>query len=180
MVILCVMAIAALCAKCANFSFCGRVQLLARRIMKTVQVASAVTLVLFASGCAGLEFSPTPQPDALLYYDPAPYLQVTRGTDCSVTSSVITLPGQPRSVAFRSGYGSATLAVTLTGGMITSVNQATDTKIPDTINAIASLPKTLADIKALTAPPTAKPCNASVVLYPIVDGIPQRRRAISF
>jgi hypothetical protein len=149
--------------------------------MKTVQqAASIIAFGLFTGACAGLEFSPTPRPDGLLYYDPTPYLQVTRGADCSVTSSVVTLPGQPRSVAFRSGYGSAELGVELSGGMITSVNQKTDTKIPETINAVAGLAKTAADIKSLTATPGAKSCNASVVLYPIMDGVPQRHHPISF
>jgi hypothetical protein len=155
--------------------------------MKTVQVASIVTLGFLTVGCAGLEFSPTPQPDGLLYYDPTPYLQVTRGADCSVTSSVITLPGQPRSVAFRSGYGSAQLGVNLSGGMITQVNQTTDTKVPETINAVTGLATAAAGLaKTLAVSPPqvleAKPkCPApSVVLYPIVDGIPQRRGAISF
>jgi hypothetical protein len=176
--ICCLTAIAALCAW---FELHG--------IMKTVRVASIVTLGFLTAGCAGLEFSPTPQPDGLLYYDPSPYLQITRGIDCSVTSSVVTLPGQPRSVAFRSGYGSADLGVNLSGGMITQVNQKTDTKVPETITAMAGLAtavgglaKTAADIAgAAEAPPAAaKTCRPSVVLYPIVDGIPQRRHPISF
>jgi hypothetical protein len=147
----------------------------------TVQrIISIIAFGLVTGSCAGLEFSPTPRADGLLYYDPAPYLQITRGVDCSVTSNVVTLPGQPRSVAFRSGYGSAELGVELSGGMITSVNQETDTKIPETINAVAGLAKTAADIKSLTTVPGAKPCKASVVLYPIVDGIPQRHHVISF
>lgn len=94
-----------------------------------------------------------------------------------VTSSVVTLPGEPRSVAFRSGYGSANLGVHLSGGMITQVSQNTDTKVPETINAVAGLAKTVADLKAAEPPCQDK---ASVALYPIVDGKPRRQPAVSF
>lgn len=134
---------------------------------------------LSLGGCAGLQFNPQPEPDALTYNEPVPYLLVSTTKECVTTATVVSVPGRKRSVAFRSGYGTADLSVNLQNGIITSVNQKTDTKIPETINAIASLSTSLG-LKAL-AESAGKQiiCKPVANLYEIVDGRPSRT-AIAF
>jgi hypothetical protein len=127
-------------------------------------------------GCAGLQFNPTPQPDALTYNEPVPYFQVIRSGDCTVTGTVVSLPGPERSVAFRNGYGSAELSVNLQNGILTSVNQKTDSKIPETLTALGGLAKGAgAGFVAADKPA----CSTSAKLYPIYNGIVDRKHPIT-
>jgi hypothetical protein len=139
---------------------------------------SALLIPVLVSGCAQLEFRPEPTNDALTYYEPQPYLLVETDKDCATKSSVIVLPGKARSVKLRSGYGSSTLSVTLSNGMITNVNQEVDTKIPETITAVGGLAKNLADA-GLFANAPASGCIGQSTLFPIVDGRIQRAGAFS-
>ncbi|WP_148262350.1 hypothetical protein [Pseudomonas brassicacearum] len=86
-------------------------------------------------GCAGIDLGD----GGLTYYDPVPYLLVSDKTDCSQSVTAVTLPGEKRSLKFKSGLGSAKLNVALANGMITSIGQETDTKIPETIAALTPL-----------------------------------------
>ncbi|WP_157061602.1 hypothetical protein [Pseudomonas sp. P97.38] len=86
-------------------------------------------------GCAGIDLGK----DGLTYYDPVPYLLVSNKADCSQSVTAVTLPGEKRSLKFKSGLGTAKLNVTLANGMITSIGQETDTKIPETITALTPL-----------------------------------------
>ncbi len=130
------------------------------------------------SGCAGLHFNGGRSDDALTYYEPVPFAAVKIAADCSASVDVVILPGKARSVAFHSGFGSAKLGVTLSGGMITQVNQETDTKIPETLTAVAGLAKAATGVGAalnpagggspgVVAPPAPK-CAPGVKLYQIV------------
>jgi hypothetical protein len=134
-----------------------------------------IAVGLFLNGCAGLQFNPTPQPDSLTYNEPVPYFQVIKNQDCTVTGTVVSLPGRARSVAFKNGYGTADLTVNLQNGIITSVNQKTDSKVPETLNAISSLAGVA---KRGFRNPDKTPCPAAATLYPIIDGIPDRRHPI--
>lgn len=140
-----------------------------------MRIVLQIAIGLSLGGCAGLQFNPTPQPDSLTYNEPVPYFQVIRNGDCTVTGMVVSLPGPERSVAFRNGYGSAELGVTLQNGILTAVNQKTDSKIPETLNAISSLAGVAT--KGFNADSKAA-CNASATLYPITDGIPDRLHPI--
>ncbi|QND70820.1 hypothetical protein [Tardiphaga robiniae] len=143
--------------------------------MKRIYIVAACFSL---GGCAGLQFNPVPMPDALTYNEPVPYYQVTRNGDCTVSGAVVSLPGLERSVAFRNGYGSADLSVNLQNGMITSVNQKTDSKVPETLTAISSLAGVAA--KGLVAGDAAKPiCPPSAKLYRIVNGRPDLRDSIN-
>ncbi|WP_139192649.1 hypothetical protein [Pseudomonas sp. NFIX28] len=86
-------------------------------------------------GCAGIDLGT----EGLTYYDPVPYLLVSNKADCSQSVTAVTLPGEKRSLKFKSGLGSAKLNVALANGMITSIGQETDTKIPETIAALIPL-----------------------------------------
>jgi hypothetical protein len=138
-----------------------------------MRVLLLIAMGLSLSGCAGLQFNPTPQPDSLTYNEPVPYFQVIKNQDCTVTGTVVSLPGRPRSVAFKNGYGTANLTVDLQNGIITSVNQQTDSKVPETLNAISSLAGVAA--KGFAGKTS---CPAAATLYPIIDGVPDRRHPI--
>lgn len=132
--------------------------------------------MLLLSGCAGLDFGAE---NGLVYYDPKPYLFVATTKDCVSSATVVMVPADQKSVGFKSGYGTADLSVTLNNGMITNVGQKTDTKIPETIQAVASLGTAAAGMKMV--PEEAKPaCESSAVLYPVVNGVPDNSKPIRF
>ncbi len=144
----------------------------------------AITSTFALTGCAGLVFNPAEEPDALSYFEPEPYFLVTTALDsatknCVTTATVVVVPGAKRSVSLRSGYGSADLSVSLSNGMITSVGQKTDTKIPETITAISGLATA---VHALSEKRGAAPsgCPHRATLYPIRRGIPDRKHPIRF
>ncbi len=140
--------------------------------MQKITMGSVIFLSLL-SGCAHLDFGE----EGLTYYDPKPYLFVTTAKDCKYTATVVTVPGTKKAVKFIPGYGTANLSVTLSNGMITSVGQITDTKIPETITAITGLATTA--VSMAKAPEkklpdgTAVPneCTPIALLYPIVSGV---------
>lgn len=123
------------------------------------------------TGCAGLQFNPAPTPDGLTYNEPVPYMLVATTKECATTAIVVSLPGRTRSISFKSGYGSADLAVNLQNGIITSVNQKTDTKVPETLTAIASLGTALG-VKTLAESGKQVICKPAASLYQVVDGRP--------
>lgn len=148
--------------------------------MKIKKTVSTILLCAFVSGCAGLEFQADEADDALTYYDPQPYLLVETTADCGTKSSVITLPGRKRSVKLRSGYGSSNIKVDFSNGMISSVNQVVDTKVPETITAASGAIKNIADLGLFSlAAQVGTTCVAQSTLYPIVDGRIDRNGAFS-
>jgi hypothetical protein len=139
-------------------------------------VALLSSFVVF-TGCAGLEFHQVPQEGAMTYRDSVPYMLVTTTQECVTTSTVVSVPGRERSVSFNSGYGTADLSVQMSNGVITSVGQKTDTKIPETISAVAGLAKDVGGLVAakavVGAAPPSKPvsCVPTARLYGIRDGL---------
>ena len=142
---------------------------------------TALVPALALSGCAGLAFNDAPRSGALIYYDSSPYLLVTFTKDCVSAASVISLPGTARSVSFQSGYGTADLSVTLTNGMIASVGQKTDTKVPETLTAIAGLATAAGKLGSAAAPGAGKTveCVPVARLYPIINGAPDTAHPIT-
>lgn len=145
--------------------------------MRCGPIPTAITLTTSTlAGCAGLQFNDGFRPDALNYYEAQPYLFVSTTRDCVSTATVVALPGAKRSVTLKSGYGSADLSVSLSSGIISSVGQKTDTKIPETIAAIGSL-------AAAAAPLTTEKqvvCDPTATLYPVVNGIPDLQHPLAF
>jgi hypothetical protein len=136
--------------------------------------------LLLLSGCAHLDFNDfTDGKGGATYYDPKPYLFVSTNKDCVTTATVIVLPEKKRTVTFHSGFGSADLSVGLSNGMFTSVGQKTDTKIPETISAVASL-ATVAAAFLRAKPEPERPCTPWAGLYPIENGAPNLQAAIYF
>jgi hypothetical protein len=135
-----------------------------QRIM--ISVIGLFLAVTFC-GCARIDFGK----DGLTYYDPKPYLLVSTNKDCVTTATVVVLPDEKKSLKFIPGYGSADLSVSLSNGMITAAGQKTDTKIPETISAIADLGKAAGGFIASQAKPGKQIiCTPSATLFPIEKG----------
>ena len=134
--------------------------------------------VFLLSGCGHLDFGPD---KGLTYYDPKPYLFVTTTKDCVTTATLVAVPEAKREVKLISGYGSTDLSVNLNNGMITSVGQKTDTKIPETITAVAGLSTAVGGLmKAKAEPGKQVICTPAAVLYPVENGVPNIKAPISF
>jgi hypothetical protein len=145
--------------------------------MRNVLTAICLFLTVALSGCAHLEFDA--RGPGLTYFEPMPYLAVSKGADCKVTVAVLVLPGSKKTLAFHPGYGSSDLSATLGSGMLQAVGQKSDAKIPDTITALASVGTAL---KGFAAGEPSKPdCSKSsyVLLYPIVDGNPDFKHPLT-
>lgn len=117
---------------------------------------------------------------SLPFFNPEPHLLVTVGTDCAVASQVVALPGRRRQVVLKPGYGSSELSLGFNNGLITSVGQKSDTKVPETITAISGLATGIAKVAAAgvsatsttaatNPPPARKTCPPQAHLYPIGD-----------
>ena len=107
--------------------------------MKRLARFGSLLLACWSLGCGHLEFVDFQKGEGLTYYEPMPYLFLVITPECVTTANVIVLPGEKRTLKFVSGLGSTDLSVSVSNGMLTAVGQKTDTKIPETIGAIASL-----------------------------------------
>lgn len=140
-------------------------------------------LAVTVCGCSHIDFGGAD--GRLTYYDPKPYLLVSITGDCVSTATVLVLPDEKKSLKLIPGYGSAELSVSLSNGMITSVGQKTDTKIPETIGAIAGLATAIGKVGPLGAEPGKKPqvkpptCTPASTLFPIVNGKPDVTKPIN-
>lgn len=125
------------------------------------QLVAAAHASAVLTGCAHIEFDAG---KGLAYYEPVPHLLVAQGADCSITATLLMLPGQKKYLRLAEGYGSSDLKVTLSDGMITEVGQTVDNRVPETLASLAAL-KGAGFSREGCAGPTA-------TLYPIVDGKP--------
>lgn len=139
--------------------------------------AGCLVVFLLVSGCAHIDFGG----DGMTYYDPKPYLLISTTKDCVTTATVVVIPETKKAMKFVSGYGSSELSATLSNGMIASVGQKTDTKIPETITSIATLGTAAAvALKALPEAGKQVICTPTATLYPVVSGIPDVKQPLSF
>lgn len=138
--------------------------------------------IILLTGCAPaqLVFGTDPKiEDGLVFYDPAPHLLVTVAGDCTVTSQIVAIPGRMRSVRLKNGHGASELSLGFSNGLITSVGQKSDTKLPETIAAIGGLAgsvggiikgqtaQVVGAIPTSTPSSTAKTCPPQAHLYPV-------------
>lgn len=139
---------------------------------------SLVTAALFIAACtpAQLMFGDGARPpDTLAFFDPSPHLLVTVSADCTIASQVVAIPAAPRWVRMKPGHGASDLSVGFGNGLITSVGQKSDTKVPETIGGIANLATAIGGIVApallddgsAKAKPEAKTCPPEAHLFPI-------------
>ncbi len=123
-------------------------------------------LLCCACACAHLDFAAE---KGLAYYEPKPYLVVTTTAECAMTATLLVVPGAKAHLSFASGYGSSDLSVTLSNGMIQTAGLKTDTKIPETITALAGAVTAAAGVRDLAAggapPPPA--CRPALQIVPI-------------
>ena len=133
---------------------------------RLVESFAAVSLL---TGCAALTFGPESM-NALTYYDPKPYLFISTTADCVSTATIISVPETKKGVSFNSGYGTSDLSITLSGGMIASVGQKTDSKIPETLSSVATLATAVGGLARSAAPQEAA-CKPSARLYNINNGV---------
>jgi hypothetical protein len=129
----------------------------------TIGIIGALLTIALCS-CAHLDFG---EDGGLTYYEPTPYVVIALNKDCTVNASLIILPGKAKVVALKPGYGNNKLSVNLSNGMITSVNQETDTQLPATIAALTGLATA-----AVTA--TKGDCTPSATLYRVKNGVPDK------
>ena len=110
-------------------------------------VCSCVSLLLgivaIFTGCARISFHDPANPSGdveVEYYKPKFYLLVTQNKD-GTKADTLTLPDltRPRYALLHPGYGSSTLSLKLSNGVLTDVGQTVDTKIPKTITALLGL-----------------------------------------
>ena len=143
-----------------------------------MHTSKVVTLLvgIMLSGCAGIDFGD----EGLTYYDPTPYMFVSTTDACVTTATVVVVPEQKRHMTFRSGLGSSDLSATLANGMIASVGQKVDTKIPETITAIAGLGTAAKGLMTETPAEKKPACKPSAVLYPVKSGRPDITDKIEF
>ena len=129
-----------------------------------------VAFLAFAfSGCATVDFDSNPR--GAVYYEPLPYVFYSITEKCVSSVAVVTLPGKRRYLDFRGGYGSSNLSAEFSNGLLIKVGQTSDSKVPETLTAVAAI----ATAAALLTD-TKAPCSALAVLYPIVDGEPDTSR----
>ena len=131
--------------------------------MRIRNITTGIAATLLLGGCAGLRFTTADAPNAFVYNAAVPVALVKTAADCSKTVEMLTLPGPPRGVQFKSGFGSAKLNIKLDHNMITEIGQETDTKIPETITALAGAATA---IESFSLAP--RPACPSVALFQIV------------
>ncbi len=131
--------------------------------MANLSIAATLLTIIGLAACAKINFGS----DGLVYYDPAPHFFVSTGADCVTTATVVALPGKRRSLQFEPGFGTADLSASLSNGLISNVGQKTDTKIPETITAVAALAPKLGIMKEEKGEEKAAKCEPTARLYRI-------------
>ena len=113
---------------------------------RAIYLIIGTLLLCFLSGCASVNFytgSDLTGKTGLKYYNVKPYLLVEPNAtkDNSIKTSVIYLPdlANPQYLAIKPGFGSSELKVALTNGSLSSVGLLNESKISESINALATL-----------------------------------------
>lgn len=122
-------------------------------------------LLAAGSGCANIDFNSGE--NGAVYYEPLPYLFYTVSKKCVRSAKVVTLPGKKRHLDFSSGYGSSSLSAEFSNGLLSKVGQTSDSKITETLTAIAGL-----ETAGVFSADSDGGCPIESVLYPIEDGVP--------
>lgn len=106
-----------------------------------------MVLSVLTSACARVMITrvtdSTPYKDGLRFYRPDLYLLVTMDKDSALQTSVISLPNRSQEYVLRTtaGLGATSLSATLEGGWnLTELGSTVDTKVPETITALAGAP----------------------------------------
>lgn len=148
---------------------------------------------LSLSGCARFDFNNyTPNGKGIAYYEPEPYLFVStflKDNQCQSTASLLILPGEKKLITPVSGaIGSSNLTLKFNNGMITEVGQTSDTKIPESVEALAKVIPAIGAVSALASTgenngiraPKPEECKTGSYLYAFVGGKPDTGNPIPF
>lgn len=112
--------------------------------MSRARAASALSALLFA-GCAQVvvrHVSEADTSDGVHFYEPRPYLWIGSDAKGNPSSQIVWLPDPARRyvVKVRPGLGAVDGSVNLSDGwMLDSLGARSDTRIPETIAAVATL-----------------------------------------
>lgn len=133
----------------------------------------AMIAALSLGGCgASYQFYDAPHADAVTYRESVPYVEITRGADCSVQKfETVSVPGPQRSVAFNPGMGGGALSVGLKDGVMTSIGETAESSTAPLISAAAGAASAAAPLLAgrLRGPH----CQVGMSVYPVrQDGKP--------
>lgn len=144
--------------------------------MRAMMFAVVVPAVLL-SGCGTLNFN-AKEDKGLAYYEPVPYFLLKTSMDCTFTGEVVSIPGQKKYFAQEARlFGSDSVSLKLSNGIITEVGHVSDSKIPETIAALSGLASALKPLKSNDAGKEKdgekKECAPKAALYPIKDGVVQ-------
>ncbi len=155
--------------------------------MQSKRSAGLLVMVcaLALSGCARLEFYTKPNLEGpetgVKFYYSKPYLLVARTPvpAKAATPATPTTPAMPATPAttqvqvsiqylpdlenpvyakLKPGYGSTNLSLAFQNGILTSVGQNTDTKIPETITALTGMATAAAKLAEIREAPPCPPC----------------------
>jgi hypothetical protein len=134
----------------------------------TSLLLSLFCIVLFVTGCATINvFDEKGEDIGIEFYPAKPYLLI-ESTKEGLQAKVITLPDvtRPHRIEHQGGIGAVEFSVQLSGGMLTSVNQKTDSKVPETITAFSSLVSSIGTLGVAGAAPGT---SITILRKPIQD-----------
>jgi len=137
-----------------------------------MKISLIIMLGFIVSACASIDFHS--QKKGLVYYEPKPYLFISVTNTCISSVSVLNLPGAQKRMDFKAGYGASAFSAEFANGIVTKIGQTSDSKIPETISALAAF-KT-----AALASDGQSNCEPSAILVPIKEGVPHMSSAITF
>jgi hypothetical protein len=118
-----------------------------RRMTRTLTRGAAIgALAAITTSCAGVRVYSDPamrHETGIKVFAPKPYLLVSRtgARDKPVELSIVYLPDTKDALYIKQqrGWGSNDLGVRLTNGMLTDVGTKTDSRMPESLNAMGSL-----------------------------------------
>ena len=148
---------------------------------KSIFATIAGLIILVLTGCAPVKFYSNQgltEKSGLKYFTAKPYLQVEKDpvNNSVVKATVIYLPdlANPQYMVVKDGLGSRKVDLKLTDGSINTLGVATDTKIAETIDALAALisksTTAITDLSALKGIPQATAAVTVTELYEIFMG----------
>jgi hypothetical protein len=132
----------------------------------------AAVLSCALSSCAGAGFSDVNDHRSLEYRAAVPAITVNLDADCKVTSQVVSIPGPPRYISFRSGLGKADTSVDFgPGGTIAKFNSKTEGQVDDALkiatavmSAARAAPAMVEGGKGASEGPKCKPTAATYLI----------------
>ena len=149
-------------------------------VMKTPALKTIVVLAILPFiSCAPVRFSANQgltDKTGLKFYTVKPFLQVERELETNriVKATVLYLPdlAHPQYMAVKDGFGSRKVDIKLTDGAINTFGFTSDTKVAESIDALAALlskgTAALTDLNTLKNPVVIKAASNTVELYEIL------------